>query len=151
LTQIVRALACREPDQSAVHKTLDSNLRALRWGKRPGIAWLTSLLDNLALQAGVRFNTDLMLFRKSLLTLEGVLADFTESDSSRRALLDQTMLTTCLQRWIADWPQRLCMPLTFRSPSTHISTADLLSTIGSSLMTAARWWTENSLDLLVGA
>ena len=42
--------------------------------KLPGLLWLTELLDN-AVQVGVRFDAQMLLLRKMLHALEGVIAD----------------------------------------------------------------------------
>ena len=52
-----------------------TGLRRVRQGMFPGFSWLMELLDDAVLRARLRAGTDLILFRKVLLTLEGVLAD----------------------------------------------------------------------------
>ena len=50
-------------------------LKRIRQGSFPGLSWLVGLLDEAVRTAGLRFAADLMLFRKSLHTLEGVIAE----------------------------------------------------------------------------
>ncbi|HWH70975.1 MAG TPA: hypothetical protein VNT26_16420, partial [Candidatus Sulfotelmatobacter sp.] len=105
--------------------------------------------DNLALRAGVKFDGQLLLFRKTLLTLEGVLADLLQTDVVRwQALLDEVLVANFLQHWTAEWPERFYAPLGARSFATHISTADVASVLWTSPLTVARWWSETSRDVL---
>jgi ubiquinone biosynthesis protein len=137
-----------EPGVAAVFR---SSLGELRWGRLPSLTWLTRLLDGLALRAGMRFKPNLLLFRKSLLTLEGVVADCLGRDGrAAEGLLDGAVMGTFLRRWAGEWPYRLLAPLGARSPSTHVSAADLFGLAGASAATCARWWSQAGLDALRG-
>jgi hypothetical protein len=100
---------------------------------------LTELLDNLVLRAGVRLSGDLLLFRKVLLTLEGVLADLTRSEAQGRRILDESVLAGFLRQWAREWPERFVKPLTARSFGTHLSTADVLGLWCASPWTMGKW------------
>ena len=135
-------------DRTALKSVLHSSLRELRRGTAPGIAWLTRLLDDLVVRARARFDADLMLFRKSLFTLDGVLADLAEAEDAGRALLDEVLLTLFVQRLSAEWPERFRAQFHSRSFRTHLSTADLFSILWSAPATYAHWWNGTWSDLL---
>jgi ubiquinone biosynthesis protein len=129
------------PPGAALIDVLEQHLQKLGWGTLPGFGWLTRLLDELVVRAGVRFDSDLLLFRKSLLTLEGVLADLLESDVATACrILDEALLAGLLQHSSREWAQRLISPLLSRHFRTHLATTDLLECFWSAPLTAARWW-----------
>ncbi len=149
MEQAVGELTHKPPAQPGLRDVLDASLRELRWGTLPGVGWLIRLLDELVLRAGVRFETDLLLFRKSLLTLEGVLADLVQADQVEGcALLNEAVLATFLERWMAEWPERFYTPADARSYTTHLSTADVVGLLWSTPARAARWWAGTGADLL---
>jgi ubiquinone biosynthesis protein len=145
-------LASRPLELPAVEPILRESLRALRWGSFPGLGWLTGLLDDLVWRAGLRLPGHLMLFRKSLLTLEGVLADLLGTDSPAAwTVLDEAVLASFQEQWLREWPARLCAPLAARSFRTHLSAADLLALLWSGPLAWARAWTQTGLDLAQAA
>lgn len=149
MERAVGELARKGSDPTALREVLQSSLRELRWGTFPGIAWLTRLFDNLVMKARMRFDANLLLFRKSLLTLEGVLADLVRTgNDSGGGFLDEAMLAAFVQNWTAEWPERLQAPFNARSFSTHVSTADLFRLLWSGPATVARWWNTTGLELL---
>ena len=140
-------LAQNRPAKSAVQEVLDRSLHELRWGSSPGVRWLTSLLDSLVTQARTRFSADLLLFRKSVLTLQGVLADVTgSSEEAGTRLLDNAVASVMLRRFVTEWPERFRQPFDLRTFDTHLSTEDLLSLLWSPPATVARYWTATWLD-----
>jgi ubiquinone biosynthesis protein len=151
MEQAVERLSQREPVRLALREILDDSLRELAWGTFPGITWLTRLLDKLMLGAGVRLDADLLLFRKSLLTLAGVVRDLTKTDEPDcNALLDETVKAAFTNHWIAEWPRRFQTRFDDRSFTTHLSTADLVWLMWSAPTTFARGWTEAGLKILRG-
>jgi hypothetical protein len=139
MEEAVKALADKAPAAPVLRDVLEENLLELRRGQFPGLVWLTGLLDCLALRAGVRMSGDLLLFRKALLTLEGVLADLTQSESQSGRILDETVLASFLRQWAMEWPERFVRPLSARSFGTHLSTADVLGLWCASPWTVGRW------------
>lgn len=143
LEHSINELSLQRPNRAAVDEVLVAALRKLRRGTLPGLSWLTSLLDDLVVRAGVIFNADLMLFRKSLLTLEGVLTGLTQGDSERQeALLDETIFSGFLYNWAGEWPHALGA----RALHTHMSALDALSVLWATPLTAARWWSQTTSD-----
>jgi ubiquinone biosynthesis protein len=136
------------PRADALREAVHESLRELCRGAWPGMAWLTGLLDRVVLRAGVRFDVDLVLFRKSLLTLEGVLADVAPREDAPHTLLDEAVQKEFLKRWFAEWPERFLAPPTSRSFGTHLSSADLCAALWSGPAAALRWWTATADEFL---
>ena len=67
-------------DRIALSEVVDNWLRRIRRGHFPGLTWLVGMLDEATQTAGLRVAADLMLFRKSLLTLEGVIGELGADD-----------------------------------------------------------------------
>jgi ubiquinone biosynthesis protein len=123
----IEALAQRPPNPIALQEIITESLRAVRWGRFPGLTWMTELLDKLVIKAGVLLSPDLLLFRKTLLTLEGVLTDLVANNSTSQGMwLDQEVVLSFSRRWAAEWPDRLWTDLKQRSLTTHVSMVDLL-------------------------
>jgi ubiquinone biosynthesis protein len=95
-------------------------LAQIAFRRLPDLRWLMHLLDDLAL-AGVRFPPNLMVFRKSFFTLEGVLTDVCPEADIADALTG-----TMLRRLWFEWPLRWLKTPTSRDYDTQLSTADLL-------------------------
>ena len=141
LQQVVEKLANGSLEKKVAEQILEGGLRELRWGTFPGVGWLTRLLDNLVLEARARFNGDLLLFRKSLLVLEGLLADLSGIDErARENFLDRALLAKLAEQLVFEWPERFRQPMEARSFQSHCSTADLLSLLCSGPAIWARYW-----------
>ncbi|MDO8630985.1 MAG: AarF/UbiB family protein, partial [Phycisphaerales bacterium] len=131
----IEALSLTTPDASTLRAVISDALRVVRIGIPPGLKWLTHLLDRAVLSGRVRFSDDLLLFRKSLLTLEGVIADLDES-----CPIDAILLTEASQRLIQEWPARFMNAPTSRAFSTHLSTFDLAGFLWSGPASLLRFW-----------
>ncbi len=137
------ALADRVVDEPALECVVAGHLRRVRQGELPGFRWLTGLLDEAVQGAGLRVGTDLLLFRKVLLTLEGVVADV----SAGLGLdLDAVLMVSMLNRLVGELPFRTFAPLNSRSFGTRLSNADLMRLALALPWTTARigldWWQE---------
>lgn len=148
MVEIVGTLAGQQADRPAVRRVVARSLRALRWGERPGVSWLTRLLDSLVFQANVRFSSDLLLFRKSLLTLEGVMADLAPGKGIRGPVLDEAMVGMLARHWLEEWPTHLKAPASYRSRTTHLSLADVVGVLWATPLTTVKWWTANGAEML---
>jgi ubiquinone biosynthesis protein len=137
----VERLACNRVERPALRRILQLRLNELRRDVAPGLNWLTGLLDQLVVGAGLRLDPNLLLFRKSLLTLDGVVADVTRTKKeTANALLDEVVQTSFVEHWISEWPRRFYAPFDDRSFSTHISVSDLVLQMYYAPSTFARWW-----------
>jgi ubiquinone biosynthesis protein len=97
-------------------------IERVKKGRMPGLAWMTGLLDEAVVKAGLGFGADLMLFRKSLLMIEGVVADL----GGGSELIDQVLMNEFAIHFFFEWPWRFASSPGSRSFATGISNADLL-------------------------
>lgn len=140
---------------SGLSKEQSGNLTALmpivhKWigrirnGRLPGLIWLTGLLDDAASNAGLRFGADLMLFRKTLHMVEGVVADM----GGEKGLIDQVLLSEFVLHFCAEWPLRFLRPPDSRAFATRVSSADLAELMWSFPRMAVGFWLDQSQALL---
>nr|VFK78854.1 MAG: ubiquinone biosynthesis protein [Candidatus Kentron sp. SD] len=149
LSRIVHAiegLASSRPDHALLYKIAEAALRRLHPHKFPGFDWLLKFLDEAKLSAQVRFPRDLLLFRKSVLTLEGVIADV-----CMNCQIGKVLPVSAAHQFFHELLNRsICSPLS-RSFGTHVSNFDLLSLYWSLPMGVGRrswdlmesWFAEN--------
>lgn len=109
-------------DPAALRAAIDHSLAGWPPGRLPGFSWLVGLLDAVTLEARVRFSPDLLLFRKSLLTLMGVIAEL----SGDADCLDTVMLREFVALFAAEWPWRWMGGMPHAARTTRLSNADLL-------------------------
>lgn len=121
-----------EGDAEALRAVVDEALAPIRDGVLPGLEWLTALMDATAMR-GARYGADLIVFRKVLQTLQGLVADVCD-----RAGADAALATAFLGRLIAEWPARLVSPPFSRGLSTHMSNAELAHLFASAPLIASR-------------
>jgi ubiquinone biosynthesis protein len=121
-------------------------VRRVRRGTFPSLAWLTSLLDDAVTRAGVSFAGDLLLFRKSLLILDGVVHDVSEDFSTSTALA-----ASLTMRLGSDWRSRILTSPMTRASSTHLSNIDLWRLLSSGPGTSVRFWRGLAQDWFDGS
>lgn len=127
--------------EPALDDVLEERVNQLFQGTLPGVVWLTGLFDQLGLRAKARFSPDLLLFRKVLLTLDGLLADLVQAQQPTGAeVLDAALGIKLLERWLDEWPERLLASPEATSPALHISNSDLLWLCLAGPATWMRWW-----------
>lgn len=130
-------------DVLALEEVVADALRSVRMGTFPGFSWLMALLDDAVLRARLHPETDLILFRKALLTLDGVLADV-----SADVRLDELLPFLFLRRLAREWPRRLVTPPFSRALETRLSSADLALFLLRLPWTPACAMLENALELI---
>jgi predicted unusual protein kinase regulating ubiquinone biosynthesis (AarF/ABC1/UbiB family) len=123
------------PDESRLRDHVRAALREIRQGRLPGFDWSQRLLDGVATSTGMRFPENLMLFRKALLTLSGVVEDITTAAS-----LDRVMLNQGLRQFSNEWPSRMFADPSSRSHGTHIANVELMELAGSWPATVSAYW-----------
>jgi ubiquinone biosynthesis protein len=128
----------------ALRSIAEAWTKRIRRGQFPGLGWLVGLLDESVQRARLRGSADLMLFRKSLLTLEGVVADVGPSSGQ----LERTLLFEFVRQFAAEYPLRPWQPPNSRDFSTRISNLDLMRTLLSSPFAATRFWSGHTFDIL---
>jgi ubiquinone biosynthesis protein len=142
ITRCITALSDNELDRQALAEVVDDALHSVRWGQFPGIGWLTSLMDDAVTRANASFPADLLLFRKALLILDGVIADISEDCTTDNVLA----VSFAIQLGIG-WRDRLVSSPFTRRANTHLSNFDLVKLLGSGPKTAVRYWTGLFRDL----
>jgi hypothetical protein len=138
-TRIAAALALLserpEIDAHAVLPVIRASLEHVRKGRLPGLLWLTDLLDN-AVQVGVRFGAEMLLMRKMLHALEGVIADI----GADRTCIDSVLLGRFFAKMAGEWPYRWLAWADSREFVTRLSNADLAGVMMGLPLTASRFW-----------
>lgn len=138
-TRIAAALALlserTDTGAQAVMPIICSSLEQVREGRLPGLLWLTELLDN-AVQVGVRFGAEMLLMRKMLHTLEGVIADI----GADRTCIDSVLLGRFFAQMAGEWPYRWLAWADSRAFVTRLSNVDLAGVLMNLPVTATRFW-----------
>ena len=124
------------PHRERLLAVVRKRLREVRCGTFPNLGWVVGLLDDAVEQAGLRARGDLLLFRKSVHTLNGVLADVEPSARS----VDHAFFSDFIHHLTTEWPRRWLTTPTSRAFSTRLSNADLSELMLSSPLTVARYW-----------
>lgn len=122
-------------DADAAGPVIQAAFGRLRKRALPGLLWLTELLDD-AVQAGVRFDGRMLIMRKMLHALEGVIADI----GAERSCIDAVLLSDFFKRMAIEWPARWLSPPTSRAFATRMSNADLAGVMMSMPLAAIRFW-----------
>ena len=115
-------LAERAVDVPALERAVDRHLRRISPGSWPGFHWLKGLLDEAVQTARLRVGADLMMFRRTLLMVEDVVADVKRGAGPD---VDASLTASFLCRLAHEWPMRAFAPPSSRSFGTHLSNADL--------------------------
>jgi ubiquinone biosynthesis protein len=118
-------------------------LAEVRRGTFPGFAWLTPLLDHLGRSGTLAFPDETALFRKSLLTLTGVIRDVWPNAS-----IDEVLVASGGRQFIAESWLRPLAPLESRVFGTHLSSEDLLRFLSTFAWTPARYLLGTYRDVL---
>jgi ubiquinone biosynthesis protein len=133
----------RRVGQPALEGVVLAWLRRVRRGHFPGFAWLLGLLDEAVQTARLRVGADMLLFRKSLHALEGVVADIGGPGSR----IDAVLLGEFLDHLAVEWPGRWSAPPDCRAFATRLSNADLFQFLLGLPWTVAHCLLEQSRDL----
>lgn len=125
----------REGETATLRRIVDASLAPVRAGAWPGLSWLIGLMDATATEAGVRYGANLIVFRKVLQTLQGVVADVCDD-----AGVDAAMAAAFAGRLVREWPARLVARPFHRDLATHMSNAELAHLLASAPLMASRVW-----------
>ncbi|MDX1513710.1 MAG: AarF/UbiB family protein [Gammaproteobacteria bacterium] len=129
----------------------EKNLRALaadavaqlRGGARPGVRWMTSVLDRAVTGAGLTVSGDVILLRKALHTLTGVIDDLSAGET-----MDAAIIAGGLRRYAQACLLRTATPADPRWSSVMTANATLLRLWRETPAAAARFWLGTWRDLL---
>jgi ubiquinone biosynthesis protein len=142
----INELAQGHTDALAVAGVVDRHLACLTPGAWPGLGWLTELMDDAVTQAACRFRGDLLMFRKVLQTLEGVVADV-----SAECRPDRVLIGSMLRQLALEWGQRAFAPPFSRHFATNVSTLDLTQLLVSAPIVGSLQWMNLQSAWLRGA
>jgi ubiquinone biosynthesis protein len=123
-------------DRPALESVVHSWLEHIRRGHFPVFTSLMGLLDESVQKGGLRVGADLLLFRKALHTLDGVVADIGEGEGR----LDAVMLGHLLGHLVAEHLQRWLALPNSRAFATRLSNVDLMESVLGWPLTVARFW-----------
>jgi ubiquinone biosynthesis protein len=134
------SLGLHDTGGASITAAVDQALDTLVHSGRPlGFDWLVGLLDALALQGASGFGEQLAVFRKSWLSLAGVLGELGAGSDT-----DMPLIGLGLQRFATEWPARLLAPAESRAFSTHVSTSDLMRAAADTWPASLRYWARRS-------
>lgn len=137
ISRAIAALSLRPLAETSLHEVVNSALEKLPWPQLPGLPWFLALPDAAVLRAQARFDPNLVLFRRSMLMLEGVLADVDPTFDA-----DSAIVAAVMRQFALEWPMRLFAAPTSRAFATHLSNMDLATACVSFPAPALRAWSE---------
>ena len=135
ISEAICGLAAGGIDQQALGSVVDEGLGHLRPGQWPGLPWLSGLMQDSITKANARFDPGLIIFRKMLESLAGVVADVSED-----CRMDLVLASFFLRHFEQELGYRMIAPPFSRHFSTHLSNADLAKLWMSTPSTALRSW-----------
>lgn len=133
----------RPTDFKLLRTAVAAGLRQVRHGVFPGFDWLMGLLDGLGTAGAIQFPEELTLFRKTLLTLNGVI-----NDVSGQVSIDEVLIKAALLQACRELAGRGVAPFDSREFGSHLSNADWFRLWASLPITAIRYWVETWRDAL---
>jgi ubiquinone biosynthesis protein len=138
ICRTVATLVRKPPAESLLRATVAEALRKVIRGTFPGFDWVLGLLDRLAISTNLGFSDELIMFRKALLTLSGVIADISTQCSTEGVLISSGMRQ--FQRELASRP---FVSVDSRAFGSHVSNMDLYHLWYSLPLTITRYWLKN--------
>lgn len=133
IREAIAALSHECHDRRALETIIGAHMTRLSDGAWPGISWVTELLDEIAIGARCRFGGDLLMFRKTLQTLQGVVSDVS-ADCRPDRVLTFALLRTLAQEW---GHRSYAFPFS-RHFATHLSNLDLTQLFASAPLIGQR-------------
>ncbi|MBL8474158.1 MAG: phosphotransferase [Rhodocyclaceae bacterium] len=116
-----------------IERALD---RFVQRGGLPGLDWMLALLDDVAASGAAGYAENLIVLRKTWLSLSGVLADLAGG-----AVPDAGLMKMGLLHLLAELPGRSMTPLNQPGVATHASNAEILTVLARLPLATTRWWT----------
>ena len=135
IANAIADMANSPPSESTLREIVDKALGKLLPAGLPGFHWLIGLMDDATMSAGVQFSGDLLLFRKSVLTIEGLIADISPGIS-----FDRVIPASAGHQLYREGFSRVFAPPLSRGFGTHLSNLDLMSLYWGAPATATRYW-----------
>ena len=135
ICQAIGVLAQGRMEEPALAGIVAHHIAGLEKGAWPGLPWLARLMDEAATRARCRFAGDLIVFRKVLQTLEGVVADV-----SPKCRPDRVLFAAFLRQLAVEWGQRPFATPFSRHFATHFSNLDLTQLLASAPVVGSLRW-----------
>jgi ubiquinone biosynthesis protein len=135
ISRAIEALAEGGIDTERLRHVVDDHMATIKDGAIPGVGWLMNLMDDALTKARGRFGASLVIFRKVLQTLKGVVADVSEESRA-----DLVLAASLVSRLSVELPARMIAPPLSRAFTTHLSNADLAHLFLSAPLIASRYW-----------
>ena len=102
----------------------------------PGLTWLQGLLDDAVSTSQLSLPADLVMFRKVLLTLTGVLSEIGPQGFD----LDSCLMGEFAYNFVCDWPARWWSAPQSRDFAIKLSNLELLETLVRLPLAAFHMW-----------
>jgi ubiquinone biosynthesis protein len=131
-------------DEDYARAEIAAAITLVRRGTFPGFVWLVTLLDRLGRLGHASFPEATTLFRKSLLTLSGVVTDVFQEAS-----MDRVLLASGAAQFRRELRRRPAAAPGSRKFGTHVSNTDLVKLWVSVPWTPARYLLDTWRDLLL--
>ncbi len=132
-------------DRGALGQIVLTRMQQLRDGAWPSFEWLTGLMDAAVTEAEARFGAGLVMFRKVLQTLSGVVNDVCPD-----LRVDRVMALSLVKKLISEWRRRSYAEPWSRDFATHFSNLDLTHLLLSSPIIGSRYAIALQSEALTG-
>lgn len=129
----ITSLADNRVDRAALAGIVERRMAPMRDGAFPGFGWLMGAMDEAATEAGARFAGSLVMFRKVLQTLDGVVKDV--SPDTR---VDRVLGLALAKTLVGEFRERTYAEPFSRAFASHFSTLDLAQLLMSSPLIGSR-------------
>lgn len=139
-------LSAARPSADALGRICADAVRQLRRGARPGLYWMTALLDRAVTEARMTVSNDLVLFRKALHTLIGIAGELSTPHS-----VDAALLASALRQYLGDSVGAVVDPAGAGSATARAANAALIGLWCEAPATATRFWLGAWRDLMATA
>ena len=131
------------PDSAGLRRAIEKSLQSIRSGRFPGFSWLVSLFDSVVLEARIQFPANVLLFRKALLTVAGIVEEL----SGDRERADTVVMHEFMRIFAAEWPWRWQFLPSGTDRTSHLSNADLLDATMATFTHPSQFFAEYWLSL----
>ncbi|MGF1581054.1 MAG: AarF/UbiB family protein [Gemmataceae bacterium] len=125
-------------DRAALGEIVSKCLNETKPGSFPGFARVMGMIDQAVRQAKLRVGADLLLFRKTTFTLNGVLADIGSGENPTNKVL----LREFVEHFARELPNRWFALPNSRDFATRLSNMDITELLLSVPWTAMEFWLE---------
>ncbi len=123
-------------NQTVLGEIVSRWLAQIKPGSFPGFSWVMGLLDDAVQQANLRINADLLLFRKTMHTLDGVINDISPAENPTQKVL----LREFIGQFVREFPDRWFASPNSRNFATRLSNIDIAEMMMTVPWAAMTFW-----------